>query len=81
MSRIKAYLGKLHEIKKFDEWTKISKVKPVAVLKFPLDEQMKYHDGLIKYWNYVSGDVGGGSAFPVETEPDAFNSDEWEEIQ
>lgn len=57
-------------------------MEPHKVLKFPLEEQMKYHDGLIKYWHDVSGEGDRRSALPVDPKPDALNFQDgnWKEI-
>ena len=82
VGRIKAFLGKLHDLKKFDKWVKVSGIEPHKILEFPLEEQMKYHDSLIKYHNDVSGKDGGLNAFPAETKPGTLNLDDgnWDEI-
>lgn len=82
VGRIKAYLGKLHELKKFNEWTKVSGIEPHKVLKFPLEEQTKYEFALTKYWHDVSGKGGGLNAFPAQPKPGALNLDDgnWNEI-
>jgi len=85
--RINHFLGLLKKVGKFEEWV-ANTCSPVAVASFDVDEQVKYHDAVIRFYKDMSGESKNrGSAFPVKDNPDTHTQErlnlegpEWKEV-